>query len=209
MPLPSIKRILNLDGPHGLDQQEDWKARLQFAGAFLKNPLDIGAILPSSAALARAITQGLEPGTGKILELGSGTGVFTQQLITLGFAPDDLILVERNPAMAATLCRRFPQACVLQAPAQALGPENTPDFGHIGATICGLPLRNMGHNDHHHVLKATFQAMGPGGVLYLFTYGLRCPIAPQTLEAQNLTSTLRHIVLKNIPPASVYCISRR
>ncbi len=194
--------------PSPRSRQRWLRDQLQFVKAFIKNPTGIGAILPSSDALAIAITAPLTPGAGKVLELGSGTGVFTQQMLAMGFNPADLILVEQDPTLAAGLKTRFPLSTVLQVPAQALSADNTPSLGEIAAIICGLPLRNMSAEAHGQVLAAAFRAMKPDGVLYLFTYGMKCPVSPETLQAHHLVSSLTNFIIKNLPPASIYCISR-
>lgn len=181
---------------------------LQFVQAFAKNPQGIGAILPSSRALAAAITAHLQPGVGKVLELGSGTGAFTQHMLARGFNPADLVLVEQDPALAARLRHRFPQSTLLQIPAQTLHLHYDTTERDIVATVCGLPLRNMSSTVHAQMLEATFNAMRPNGALYLFTYGLTCPVSARTLNALGLTSRLMAFVVKNLPPACVFCISR-
>lgn len=181
---------------------------IQFAQAFAKNPLGIGAILPSSRALAAAITAHLQPGAGKVLELGSGTGAFTQYMLAKGFDPADLVLVEQDPALAARLRHRFPQSALLQIPAQTLHLHYDTAQRDIVATVCGLPLRNMNRSLHAQMLKAVFDTMQPDGALYLFTYGPTCPVSAGTLNTLGLTSRLTAFVVKNLPPACVFCISR-
>ncbi|MFA7625343.1 MAG: methyltransferase domain-containing protein [Pusillimonas sp.] len=191
-----------------VNRPDSWKEKLIFARAFLRNPTGIGAIMPSGYALACAITSGLVPGTGKVLELGTGTGVFTQHMLAMGFDPADLVLVEQNASLADNLRTRFPRSTVLQVSAQALARQDDFVLSDVAATVCGLPLRNMRDHEHRQMLEATFKAMRPDGNLYLFTYGLKCPVARTTLDALQLVSVLKKVVIKNVPPAAVYCISR-
>ena len=54
---------------------------LQFLQAFLKNPLKVGAVAPSSPDLAAEMLHGIEPDENNIvLELGVGTGAITKYL---------------------------------------------------------------------------------------------------------------------------------
>ena len=54
---------------------------LQFLQAFLKNPLKVGAIAPSSPELAAKMLDGISPDEDNIvLELGVGTGAITRFL---------------------------------------------------------------------------------------------------------------------------------
>ena len=57
------------------------KENLQFLQAFLKNPLKVGAVAPSSDELAAEMLDGIKPDDDNIvLELGVGTGALTKHL---------------------------------------------------------------------------------------------------------------------------------
>jgi phosphatidylethanolamine/phosphatidyl-N-methylethanolamine N-methyltransferase len=82
---------------------------------WLRHPLEIGAFLPSSAAIGRAMAKAVAfDRPGMVLELGGGTGAVTASLLDTGCAPDRLIVVEREPALAATLRRRFKKPEIVQ-----------------------------------------------------------------------------------------------
>ncbi|CAB3730503.1 MULTISPECIES: class I SAM-dependent methyltransferase [Achromobacter] len=182
--------------------------RSQFIKALLANPAAIGAIAPSSAALAAAITAPLHAAEGKVLELGCGTGVFTREMVRKGVDPSNLVLVEQDSAMSSRLRQQFPNATVLQASAEDLSRDTHPELDGIGATICGLPLRNMSSALHSRLLAAVFEAMRPGGAMHLFTYGVRCPISASVLDDFGLKARRSSFVPLNLPPASVYSLSR-
>ncbi len=62
---------------------------LRFLRALIARPKHVGAVAPSSRALARAIARQIEPAcSGPILELGPGTGVITQALLERGIVPE-------------------------------------------------------------------------------------------------------------------------
>ncbi len=61
---------------------------LRFLRALIARPKNIGAVLPSSRGLGRAIARQIDPTMpGPVLELGPGTGVITQALLERGIAP--------------------------------------------------------------------------------------------------------------------------
>lgn len=183
--------------------------RKQFVRALLSNPAAIGAVAPSGPALAAAITASIPSNGGKVLELGCGTGVFTREMLRKGVDPARLVLVEQDEAMSSSLRAQFPQAAVLQVCAQELSRDSHPELDGIGAAICGLPLRNMSGAHHHRLLTAVFDAMEEGGSMELFTYGMRCPVAPGVLDACGLAARRVGFVPFNLPPASVFRLSRR
>jgi len=55
---------------------------LLFARRWLKDPMKVGAVAPSSPVLARAMVKALDLEPGQTcLEIGPGTGAFTEHLI--------------------------------------------------------------------------------------------------------------------------------
>src|SRR2546423_6639897 len=91
---------------------------VRFIGSWIKKPLAVGAVTPSSKPLARAMAQYVDPdATGPVIELGPGTGPITEALVEHGVEPSRLVLVEFNPTFCELLRRRFPEATVGQADA--------------------------------------------------------------------------------------------
>src|SRR5262245_2729678 len=88
--------------------------RVKFLAAFVKRPFDTGAVTPSSAWLAAAMVEGMElESANTIVELGPGTGPFTQ-VIEGRLKPDAAFLCfEINPDLAATLQGRFHRATIV------------------------------------------------------------------------------------------------
>ncbi|SAI59758.1 16S ribosomal RNA methyltransferase KsgA/Dim1 family protein [Bordetella ansorpii] len=184
---------------------EQWN----FYRAWRANPKGIGAVLPSSPALAAAITSEIRPEDGPVLELGSGTGVFTRALLARGVPQEDLALIEMDETFARQLAERFPRAEVCQADAGKL--MDVPLFGgrQAASAVCGLPLLNFPVRQQAHIMRGTFSHLQPGGACYLFTYGWRCPISPRVLSRLGLRARRTRVVYLNVPPAQVWKITRR
>lgn len=178
-----------------------------FFQAWRKNPKAVGAVVPSGAALARAITRHIQPGAGPVLELGVGTGVFTRAMLARGVAQQDLILVERDLAMAEELRRQFPHAHIMTADACRLGrmhAQQVVEIPQLAAVVCGLPLLNMSSTQQLRIARSVFAALRPGQSLYLFTYGLRCPVRSGVRLRMGLQAERTDTVLANVPPAHVW-----
>jgi len=180
-----------------------------FFRTLASNPLMVGAIAPSGPALASLITSGIDPSDGPVLELGPGTGIFTEALLARGVRQTDLTLVESVSDFANVLRLRFPEARVLRMDAARLGVcrlfGNTP----LGSAISGLPLLNMSPRKVSAVLTGVFSLLRKGGALYQFTYGVRCPVSRRLLDRLGLKASLHGRVLRNFPPARVYKLVRR
>lgn len=182
--------------------------RLDFFKAWLANPMRVAAVAPSSQSLARLITREIGPATGPVLELGPGTGAFTDALLARGVAQHDLTLVEFGEPFARKLMCQYPEARVLCMDAGALRHRHGVAVASFGATVSGLPLLSMPVRKVAQILAGSFAVMCPGAAFYQFTYGPRCPVPDVLLRRLGLTSTRVGQTLFNLPPASVYKIVR-
>ncbi len=180
---------------------------LRFLQAWMADPAAVGAISPSSDALAELMTAEIGPETGPVLELGPGTGVFTAALLARGVREADLTLVEFGSDFAVLLQARFPQARVLWMDAGRLATLDP--HAPVGAVVSGLPLLNMGPRKTMAILKGAFGLLRPRGAFYQFTYGPRCPVPRPLLDRLGLKATLVGRAFRNLPPAAVYRITER
>src|SRR5215207_2026626 len=81
-----------------------------FFRTWATSPRKLGAVSPSSRALARLMVQQAHPDPeGYTLELGPGTGVFTQALLDYGVPAERIIAVEHNADFCRLLAKRFPK----------------------------------------------------------------------------------------------------
>lgn len=184
----------------------DW---LFFLRSWMADPIRVAAVTPSGASLARLITREVLPAHGRVLELGAGTGAFTRAILDRGVSEEDLTLVESGSGFADVLRQRFPRATVLQLDAAKLGREGVGPPGGIGAVVSGLPLLTMSPRKCMAILRGAFSVVGPTGSFYQFTYGYWCPVSRRILERLGLEATRVGVTFNNLPPASVYRISRR
>jgi phosphatidylethanolamine/phosphatidyl-N-methylethanolamine N-methyltransferase len=182
---------------------------LSFFLAWLANPLRVGAVSPSSPALADAITAEITPGCAPIIELGPGTGVFTRSLLARGIPEDRLALIEYSADFARKLQLRFPRAEVLRMDATRLKYIQLFEGERAGAVVSGLPLLLMPPKNVIAILEGAFEHLRPDGAIYQFTYGPESPVPRAILDQLGLKATRVGRALANVPPATVYRIRRR
>ncbi len=182
---------------------------LPFLRAWLAAPLRVAAIAPSGPALARAITAEISAASMPVIEFGPGTGVFTQAILDAGVTPDQLIMIEAGADFAALLRTRFPAVRIVEGSAGALADVPLFGPGTVGAVVSGLPILSMPRPIVLAILGTAFSEMRPGGAMYQFTYGFRCPVADSVLDAMGLKASRTSTVVVNAPPASVYKIERK
>jgi phospholipid N-methyltransferase len=181
---------------------------LLFLRSWLRNPTRIGAVAPSGRALAKLITSDHTLAERPVIELGPGTGAFTQALIARGVPEHRLALVEADPAFAAALKKRFPAARVLAMDATHLGDVAELFDEPVGAIVSGLPLLAMPADTVAAILKGAFHHVRPGGAMYQFTYLPRCPVPAQVMRQLHLEAHQIGCALANLPPAFVFRLTR-
>ena len=170
---------------------------------WVKDPLKVGAIVPSSAGLARAMAR-LVPldRPGPVIELGGGTGVVTAALLAAGIPATSLVVIERDPALHRLLARRFPAVHVLAGDATDLVQLLAPlALGPARAVVSSLPLLAMARETQTRIVEAALAVMAPDAPIIQFTYGLFSPIDRGALD---LDGEVADRVLINLPPARVW-----
>jgi len=179
---------------------------LRFLRALIARPKNIGAVLPSGPALARAIARQIgDPHQGPVLELGPGTGSITQAILEHGVPAERLTAVEFDPDMAAELAGRYPAVEVIRGDAfdlvHALGPGSRAPFA---AIVSGLPLLNFPPASRRAYMEGLARHLAPGAPIIQFSYGTNAPVAAPEGFAVHRAA----LVWANVPPARVWVYRR-
>lgn len=200
--------------------------RWQFLRTYIRRPQAIGAIVPSSRALAIAVAEPLRRAKRpiRLLEVGAGTGPVTRYLGTLLTDKDRFDICELQPEFADILERDVlskppfarmvaeGRVRLLRKPAQKIEGHNVYDF-----IISGLPLTAFELDDVKKIFSVYKRLLKPDGVLSYFEYTwlrqtsrvLALGRSRSRLRAVNayLTRNIREhefasrAVLTNFPPA--------
>jgi len=172
-----------------------------FFRAWLRAPLRIAALLPSSATTGRVMA-GLVPpddgGGAAVLELGAGTGAIGQGLLASGVAASRLIMVEREPALVDHLRARFPGVRVLCADAAALAGHDLPP---LAAVVSTLPIVWFSPAGQEAVVGASFARLGPGAPFLQLT---NQPASPLPAARLGLRAERAAMVWRNLPPSFIW-----
>lgn len=186
--------------------------RWTFFRQWLKNPLSIAAISPSSQRLAQLMIDELPQGAKRVVELGGGTGVFTHALLKAGIVPADLLVLELNEALHQHLRKRFPDAHVVCGDARELVTlaerDGYSDGGPADAVVSGLGLLSMPRPMQQAILEAAFGVLRPEGRFIQFTYGPTSPVPREVLAELGLGVRRANVAWRNVPPATVYVYTR-
>ncbi len=180
-----------------------------FGREWLRAPLQVGALAPSSTGLSQAITEGLAEEHGPVLELGPGTGVITGAILDRGVPQQQLSIIEASEGFAAALTDRYRGVNVIHGDAARV--RHLSPFGPAGAgsIICGLPLVSMTPGKILRVLAGSFSSLRSGGEFRLFTYAPYCPVPDAIRTRLGLVARRAAFVTLNMPPATVYILERK
>ncbi len=173
-----------------------------FFRRWLANPLQMGSMVPSSAALCRRIVAATRYGADEIvLELGAGTGVISRALLRSGLPPARLHVVEIVPDMAAHLRRVLPGVAVIEGDARRLAALLPAALhGRVGTVICGIPLVLLPVAEQRRFIDA-IAAVAPGRGFLHFSY---CVTSPLPWRKHGMSARREAWTPLNFPPASVW-----
>jgi phospholipid N-methyltransferase len=197
---------------------------LRFVREAVRDIRHTGSVWPSSPALAKAMTRGLAElrGSRRVLEVGPGTGPFTERILKNLRDGDHFDIVELNPFFCEELERRLlvpyrrrkmrAMVALHQAPIQ-----DAPIEGPYDLIVCGLPFNNFPSTLVRSIFRRMMALLRDGGELAYFEYaGVRTLKAPlvgaggrrnlkgiarvgQSLRRKHRGK--RELVLGNLPPA--------
>jgi phospholipid N-methyltransferase len=191
------------------DQTLGWT----FFRQWLKNPLRMAAVSPSSRELAQKMLRELPHSTRRVIELGGGTGVFTRALLERGVKPEDLLVLELNETLHQHLRQSFPGAYVACADACDLArvaeQSGYKDGGTADAVVSGLGLLSMAKPTQRTILESAFALLSSQGRFVQFTYGPTNPVSREVMHDLDLHAERTGFTLWNVPPAAVYVVTRR
>jgi phosphatidylethanolamine/phosphatidyl-N-methylethanolamine N-methyltransferase len=184
---------------------------IRFLGVFLREPASVGALLPSSRFLARAMTQGCSLDRAEtVVELGPGTGAFTVRIVGEIGRSTTFFALELDRVYARSLKARFPKVKVYNDSAEFL-PHYLRRHGKKKADciISGLPWASLPWDVQDRVMDAILASLSPTGTFttfaYLFARGFpRARQFRQRLDRHFGRVETSEVIWRNLPPAVVY-----
>jgi phosphatidylethanolamine/phosphatidyl-N-methylethanolamine N-methyltransferase len=184
-----------------------------FLRRWLRNPLSMGAVVPSgrllAEAMARATLAEVAGRDGHVIELGAGTGEVTKALLAAGIPAERLALVEREPELAVFLRRHFPGPRIVEGDAARL-PRllEQQGIGPAAAVVSSLPLLSLPAAIVTGIVHSVFEVLPRGAALVQFTYGPSPPVPKALREGLHLVGAHGRRIWRNVPPAVVWTFRR-
>ena len=181
---------------------------IEFFQAFLKNPLKVGSIAPSSPELAQKMIQGIHPNEDSIvLELGVGTGAITKFLQEIVPNRDSYLGIELDRKLVKSLKINYPQLRFVYGNAcDAFTLHQKSKLGKVGYIVCCLPFVSIPNEIGERILREIDKFMDEGCVFRTFQYahGFYFPSAIKLREHMRDRygkAQKSRLVMKNVPPA--------
>jgi len=179
--------------------------RLAFFQGFLREPQQVGSVIPSSRFLERRLVKISAVGQARtVVELGPGTGGTTHALLRALPAESRLLAIEIDPHFAAMLREdiadgRFlveqdsaEQIAAILARHALPAPE---------VVISGIPFSTMPDPVGRNILRAVWAALAPGGRFVAYQFRDRVAVLGRHILGRPEVD----IELLNVPPMRVYC----
>jgi phospholipid N-methyltransferase len=152
-------------------------AALLFARNFLRHPVMLGSIVPSSRFLVRRLLAPIDWSQARVIvEYGPGVGVVTRQILR-NMRPDAaLIVIETNPEFVAFLRSAIADVRLKVVQGSAANVvEILRESGYTGANyiVSGIPFSTMAPDVRERTLRDTYLALAPGGAFLVFQFSTR------------------------------------
>jgi phospholipid N-methyltransferase len=152
---------------------------------------------------------GLDLRRARVVELGPGTGSFTQAIVPK-LGPDARYLaIDIDPTFIETLRTRWPRVDLVCGSAEQLpafaGERGLNPVDHI---LSGLPFASLPASITRGILDGIEHTLRPGGTFttfqYVNAYGMSAAVSFRRDIGRRLGSEpTRRLVMRNIPPAWV------
>ena len=178
--------------------------RWQFLRGFLKNPVMVGSIIPSSRIL---INKMLEPvdwaNTRVFVEYGPGVGTFTRPILDLLGPEATLVTIDTNADFTAYLKESIDDPRLVAVSGSAADVEKIlaeRELGKADYVLSGLPFSTLPPGVGDDIAKATAKVVRTGGafLVYQFSPKVRDFIAPHFERIE------RGFEWINVPPATLF-----
>jgi phospholipid N-methyltransferase len=196
-----------LKGARRLQRRRDRRSpspHWQFLRGFLKNPVMVGSVIPSSRVL---IDKMLDPvdwaNTRLFVEYGPGVGTFTRPVLDR-LAPDaTLVTIDTNPEFTRYLKASIDDPRLVSGNGSAADFEKIladRELGSADYVLSGLPFSTLPAGVGDDIAEATANVIRPGGAFLVYQF------SPKVLDfiRPHFAPIKRGFEWINVPPATLF-----
>jgi phospholipid N-methyltransferase len=196
-----------LKGSRRLQRHRDRRSpspQWQFLRGFLKNPVMVGSIIPSSRVLIDKMLSPVDWANTKLfVEYGPGVGTFTRPVLDK-LAPDArLVTIDTNPDFTRYLRESIDDPRLITVNGSAAHVETIladHGLGYADYVLSGLPFSTLPAGVGEDIAEATSKVIRPGGafLVYQFSPKVKDFIQPHFAPIR------RGFEWINVPPATLF-----
>ena len=176
----------------------------QFLRGFLKNPVMVGSVIPSSRILIDKMLRPVDwENTRLFVEYGPGVGTFTRPVLDM-LGPDaTLVTIDTNPDFTHYLKESIDDPRLVAVTGSAADVRkilSDRGLGEADYVLSGLPFSTLPPGVGNNIAEATADVIRPGGafLVYQFSPKVRDFIAPHFDHID------RGFEWINVPPATLF-----
>jgi phospholipid N-methyltransferase len=204
MPTSSAR---TLKGHRRLDRRRDRRSpspQWEFLRGFIKNPVMVGSIIPSSRVLIEKMLRPVDwENTRLFVEYGPGVGTFTRPVLER-LSPDArLVTIDTNPDFTRYLRESIDDERLVPVTGSAADVEKIladRGLGEADYVLSGLPFSTLPPGVGDAIAEATAKVIRPGGafLVYQFSPKVKDFINPHFERIE------RGFEWVNVPPATLF-----
>jgi len=204
MPTTSAR---TLKGPRRLARRSDRRSpspKWQFLRGFLKNPVMVGSVIPSSRVLIEKMLKPVDWESTKLfVEYGPGVGTFTRPILELLPADATLVTIDTNADFTTFLKESIDDQRLVAVTGSAADVAKIladRGLGKADYVLSGLPFSTLPPGVGDDIAEATSSVIRPGGafLVYQFSPKVKDFIDPHFERIE------RGFEWVNVPPATLF-----
>lgn len=179
-------------------------ASLQFLRGFLKHPVMVGSVIPSSRTLIDKMLAPVDWAHARLfVEYGPGVGTFSRHILDRLPSDGTLITIDTNPDFTDYLSDTIPDPRLLAVTGSAADVRKiiaANGFEHADFILSGLPFSTLPTGVGPRIAAETAGALRTGGafLVYQFSPKVRDFIAPHFPRIDS------GFEWRNMPPATLF-----
>ena len=202
-----ISTARTLKGSRRLNRRHDRRGvspQWQFLRGFLKHPVMVGSIIPSSKVLIEKMLRPVDwENTKLVVEYGPGVGTFTRPILELLGEDAKLLTIDTNPDFTKYLKESIDDERLITVTGSAADVEKIladRGFDKADYVLSGLPFSTLPPGVGDAIAEATSKVIRKGGafLVYQFSPKVRDFIAPHFERLD------RGFEWVNVPPATLF-----
>ncbi|MFL6721222.1 MAG: class I SAM-dependent methyltransferase [Sphingomonas sp.] len=176
----------------------------QFLRGFLKNPVMVGSVIPSSRVLIDRMLGPVDWANTKLfVEYGPGVGTFTRPVLDRLASDATLVTIDTNPDFTRYLRESIDDPRLVAVTGSAADVEKIladRSLGSADYVLSGLPFSTLPPGVGEDIAEATANVIRPGGAFLVYQF------SPKVLDfiKPHFKPIRRGFEWVNVPPATLF-----